>query len=133
MAAGEAFDPAPANIEARTIRSRLPDGLKLALLPKKTRGAKVIAQMTLRYGDEKSLMNRSTAAQLAGSMLMRGTSKHTRQQIQDEIDRLKARVNVFGGPTQATVIMETSRENLPAVMTLVAEILARSCLSGQRV
>jgi zinc protease len=79
--------------------------------------------MTLRYGDEKSLMNRATAAQVAGGMLMRGTTKHTRQQIQDELDRLKARANVFGGATQAVVTVETTRENLPAVMRLVAEIL----------
>jgi zinc protease len=122
VAAGEAFDPSPANIETRTIRSEA-GGLKLALLPKKTRGGKVVAQMLLRYGDEKSLMNRSTDAQLAASMLMRGTAKHTRQQIQDEFDRLKARVNIFGGPTQAGVQIETTRENLPAVMRLVAEIL----------
>jgi len=56
-------------------------------------------------------------------MLMRGTAKHTRQQIQDELDRLKARANVFGGATQATVTIETTRENLPAVMRLAAEIL----------
>ncbi|MDQ5843743.1 MAG: insulinase family protein [Acidobacteriota bacterium] len=122
VAAGEAFDPSPENIESRTVRTEA-GGLKLALLPKKTRGGKVVAQMTLRYGDEKSLMNRGTAAQLAGSMLMRGTTKHTRQQIQDELDRLKARVNVFGGSTQAIVIVETTRENLPAVMGLVSEIL----------
>ncbi|HYJ84686.1 MAG TPA: pitrilysin family protein, partial [Pyrinomonadaceae bacterium] len=48
---------------------------------------------------------------------------HTRQQIQDEFDRMKAQVNVFGGPTQAGVFVETTRENLPAVMKLVAEIL----------
>ncbi len=122
MAAGEAFDPSPANIETRTTRNDAA-GIKLALLPKKTRGGKVVAQMTLRYGDEQSLMNRSTAAALAGAMLMRGTAKHTRQQLQDELDRLKARVNVFGGPTQANVQLETSRENLPAVMRLVAEVL----------
>ncbi len=122
VAAGEAFDPSPANIEARTVRGDA-GGIKLALLPKKTRGGKVVAQMVLRYGDEKSLMNRSTDAQLAGSMLMRGTAKHTRQQIQDELDRLKARANVFGGATQATVIIETTRENLPAVMRLMAEVL----------
>jgi len=122
VAEGEAFDPSPANIEARTARSTA-GGLKLALLQKKTRGGKVVAQMTLRYGDEKSLMNRSTAAQLAGAMLMRGTAKHTRQQIQDELDRLKARASVFGGPTQAVVTIETTRENLPAVMRLAAEIL----------
>lgn len=122
VAAGEAFDPSPANIESRTIRSDA-GGIKLALLPKKTRGGKVVAQMTLRYGDEQSLMNRSTAARLAGSMLMRGTTKHTRQQIRDELDRLKARAFVFGGSTQAGVNIETTRENLPAVMRLVAEIL----------
>ena len=122
VVAGEAFDPSPANIESRTIRTDA-EGIKLALLPKKTRGGKVVAQMTFRYGDEKSLMNRATAAQLAGGMLMRGTTKHTRQQIQDELDRLKARVNVAGGATQTNVVVETTRENLPAVMKLVAEIL----------
>jgi zinc protease len=122
VAAGEAFDPSPANIESRTVRSTA-GGIKMALLPKKTRGGKVTAQMVLRYGDERSLMNRSTAASLAGAMLMRGTAKHTRQQIQDELDRLKARAFVIGGATQATVQIETTRENLPAVMRLVAEIL----------
>ncbi len=122
MAAGEAFDPSPANIESRTTRSDA-GGIKLALLPKKTRGGKVVAQMVLRYGDEQSLMNRTAAARLAGGMLMRGTTKHSRQQIQDELDRLKARAFVFGGPTQAGLSIETTRENLPAVMRLVAEIL----------
>ena len=99
VAAGEAFDPSPANIDKRTTRATLPGGLKLSLLPKKTRGATVVVDLTLRFGDEKSLMNRSTAGQLAGAMLMRGTTKRTRQQIQDEFDRLKARVRVGGAAT----------------------------------
>src|SRR6266404_5174 len=123
VAEGEAFDPSPANIEARTARSDLPVGLKLALLSKKTRGNTVVASMTIRFGDEKSLMNRGTAGEMAGSMLMRGTAKHTRQQIQDEFDKLKARVGVFGGPTSAGASIETTRENFPAVLRLVAEIL----------
>jgi zinc protease len=122
VAAGEAFDPSPENIESRTTREEA-GGIKMALLPKKTRGGKVTAQMVIRYGDEKSLMNRSTAAGLAGQMLMRGAAKHTRQQLQDELDKLKARAFVFGGSTQANVSVETVRENLPAVMRLVAEML----------
>lgn len=122
VASGEAFDPAPANIEAKTTRSTA-GNLKVALLPKKTRGNGVFAALTLRFGDEKSLANRSTAAEMAGAMLMRGTAKHTRQQIQDELDKLKARVSVFGGATQAGVSIETTRDNLPAVLRLVAEIL----------
>jgi zinc protease len=122
VAAGEAFDPSPANIDARTTRATA-GGVKLALLPKKTRGNTVVATLTLRFGDEKSLMNRSTAGDLAGSMLMRGTAKHTRQQLKDEFDRLKARVGVGGGATSASARIETTRENLPAVLRLVAEVL----------
>jgi zinc protease len=56
-------------------------------------------------------------------MLMRGTKKHTREQIQQSIDRLKARVRVSGGATGASASIETTRENLPETLRLVAEIL----------
>ena len=123
VAVGEAFDPSPANIDARVRTIDLPGALKMSLLPKKTRGNTVVATMTLRFGDEKSLMNRSTAADLAGAMLMRGTAKHTRQQIQDELDKLKASASISGGVSQASVSIETVRDNLAAVLTLVAEVL----------
>ena len=122
VAEGEAFDPTPANIESRAVRASAA-GIKYTFVTKKTRGNTVVANLTLHFGDEKSLMNRQTAGGLAGSMLMRGTAKHTRQQIKDEFDKLKARVNVDGGATSAVASIETTRENLPAVMKLVAEIL----------
>ncbi len=125
VTAGEAFDPSPSNIESRTTRSNI-GGLKVALLPKKNRGNTVFANMVLRFGDEKSLMNRSTAAIFVGQMLMRGTEKRSRQQIQDELNRLKAQVSVFGGATNATASIQTTRENLPEVMNLVAELLRES-------
>jgi zinc protease len=122
IAAGEVFDPSPANVESRTTRTTI-GGLKVAFLPKENRGDAVIANISLNFGDEKSLMNRSTAGQFAGQMLLRGTAKRTRQQIQDEFDRLKARVSIFGGATGANVSIETTRQNLPAVVRLVGEIL----------
>jgi zinc protease len=63
------------------------------------------------------------AGAMAAQTLIRGTQKKNRQQIQDEFDRLKARVNVGGGATGATATIETVRENLPAVLRLVAEVL----------
>ncbi len=122
VAQGEVFDPSPANIESRVKRMKV-GGLDVALLSKENRGDSVIANLVLRFGDEKSLMNRSEAAQIAGQLLMRGTAKHTRQQIQDEFDRLKARVFVFGSATNAVASIETTRQNLPDVMRLVSEIL----------
>jgi zinc protease len=123
LAAGEAFDPSPANIESRVQRSQLPSGLKLALLPKKTRGETVVAALALHFGDEKSLMNTAAVADLAADMLMRGTTKHTRQQLKDEFDRLKARVGVSGGSTQLTASIETVRANLAPALALLAEVL----------
>ena len=97
--------------------------MKLVLLPKKMRGGTVVARLTVRFGDEKSLFGKSEAAQLAGGLLMRGTKNKTRQQIQDETDRLKARLNVSGGPTSATATVETVEANLAGALRLAAEIL----------
>jgi zinc protease len=123
VSAGEAFDPAPDNIESRTRRNKLPGGMSLALLPKKTRGESVEARVTLRYGDEKSLSGKATAADFAGALLMRGTTKHTRQQLKDEFDRLKANVSIGGSATQAFASISTTRPNLAEVLKLVAEVL----------
>ena len=123
IASGEAFDPSPQNIETRTTRFDMPGGIKVALLPKKTRGASVIATLVFRFGDEAKLQNRGAIPQMTGAMLMRGTQKHTRQQIQEELDRLKARASVSGSVSRTGGSLETIRQNLPAVLTLIAEIL----------
>src|SRR5439155_22768695 len=47
---GEAFDPTPANLDARTKRLTI-GGVKVGLLPKQTRGEMVTVQMALRYGN----------------------------------------------------------------------------------
>jgi zinc protease len=123
VAEGEAFDPSPANIDKRTIRGTLGGGMKLVMLPKKTRGEIVNAAIMLRMGDLESIKDREIEGTVAAAMLMRGTSKHTRQQITDEFNRLKAQVNIGGGATGAQASIETTRENLPAVLKLVAEVL----------
>jgi zinc protease len=83
----------------------------------------VVALVNLRFDEEKSLFGKSYTAQLAAQMLMRGTQKRSRQQLQDELDKLKAHINVAGGATGASASIETVRDNLPATLTLVAEIL----------
>ncbi len=120
---GEVFDPSAENVEARTIRVTLPSGLKVMLLPKKNRGGTVIATVALHFGDEKSLFGKSATAQMAGQLLMRGTQRHTRQQVQDEIDRLKLRLNVGGGAQGANASIQTVEANLLPGLRLAAEIL----------
>jgi zinc protease len=121
--AGESFDASPENIEARTQRKKLTSGLEMALLPKKTRGGAVFAAMALRFGDTQSLQGLSAPASMTTAMLMRGTLKHTRQQLADELDKLKARVDIAPAGAGTYVFVETTQENLPAVLTLVGEVL----------
>jgi len=119
IAAGEPFDPSPENIDRRTLRETLPNGIRLALLPKKTRGARVFAQIALHWGEETGLGNRGAACAAAGAMLSRGTRSHTRAQITDMLDALRANamVNMDGAG------LDTIRANLPEVLKLVAEML----------
>ena len=120
---GEAFDPTPRNIEARVIRAKLPNGLKLVMFPKKTRGGTVVASMIVRFGDEKSLFGKATTGSLTGALLMRGTKNKNRQQIQDETDRLKAQINVSGGVNSANANIRTLEANLADSLRFARELL----------
>ena len=116
---GETFDPAPANIDARIMRKTLSNGIRVALLPKKTRGGNVVARLALHWGDEAGTMNRATACSLSGSMLSRGTLKRTRAQIQDAFNKLNAAVSVSSSGAQ----IDAQAPQLAETLRLVAEIL----------
>ncbi|MBI4892787.1 MAG: insulinase family protein [Acidobacteria bacterium] len=123
---GEVFDASPANIDKRTIRGQLKDGVKLSMIEKKTRGGQVVATLNLHFGDADNLKGQQFIGQLTGQMLMRGTAKHTRQQLKDELDKIKAQVTVSGSPAGASVRITTTKENLPAALALAGEMLKES-------
>ena len=120
---GEAFDPSPANITSRLTRSQLPNGVKLALLSKKNRGGTVTANFIARFGDEKTLFGKVAAGELTAALLMRGTKAKSRQQIQDEMDRLKAQMRVGGGVNNVTFSIQTTEANLAGALKLAVEIM----------
>jgi zinc protease len=120
---GEVFDPTPKNVEARVIRATLPNGLKLVMLPKKTRGGTVVAAINVRFGDEKSLFDKSTAGAMTGALLMRGTKNKSRQQIQDETDKLKAQISVSGDVNSASANIRTLEANLADSLRFARELL----------
>jgi zinc protease len=122
IAAAESFDPTPANIEKRVVRATL-GSIKTAFLPKKTRGEMVELQLNLRYGNEEALTGHQIAAELLPEMLSRGTKKHTRQQIHDELDKLKAQVSFSGQAGLLSVGVKVKKASLGPTLSLVAEML----------
>ena len=123
VAAGETFDPTPANLDARAQRFTLPNGMKVALLPKKTRGESVSFNLALRFGDEKSVHGKAATGALTGGMLTRGTAKRSRQEIEDAFDKLRAKVGVSGTQTGASASGQTYRAELADALKLTAEVL----------
>jgi zinc protease len=123
IAQGEVFDVSPENIENRTERLTINGGLKVTLLPKKTRGESVQVRLTLRYGDEASLSGLSSVAEFLPPIMVRGTKSHTRQELKDELDRNFASLSGSGSAGSATFSIETKRPNLPRVLELLSEVL----------
>ncbi|MEX0716971.1 MAG: pitrilysin family protein [Planctomycetaceae bacterium] len=123
VVAGEAFDVSPENVEARTKRVTIADGVKAALLPRKTRGGMVYLRITLRYGTAESLHGKTKIAELMPTMMRRGTEKHTRQELQDTFDRARAELSATGTPGEATFTLQVKREQLSDTLDLLEQVL----------
>jgi zinc protease len=129
LAQGEVFDPSPANIEGRTQRFTLPNGMKAALLPKKTKGGTVSVSVNMRMGTADALQNKTYPGQFAAALLMRGTERLSRQEIKDSFDKLKAQVTVGGSAEGVGATITTTRENLAPALELLAEVLRKPAYS----
>jgi zinc protease len=123
VAEGEKFDASPENIETRTERGKLASGIGYALLPKKTRGELVHVRLTLRYGNAESLQGKNTLADLLPTLMIRGSKDLDHQQLKDAIDQNKATLSATGNRGSATFQIQTRRQQLPAVLDILRQVL----------
>ncbi len=119
----EVFDPSPANILARSRTETLPGGARYTFLAKSTRGNTVNVIITLNLGGLDTLRGKATVAELTAAMLRRGTKNRSFQQINDELDRLKAQLSIGGSGQTVTVSLQTVRDNLTPALEVVADLL----------
>ncbi len=141
---GEMIESTPEAIEARVQRPKSIEGVKVALLPKKTRGETVQLILTLHYGDAENLKGYNAAAGFLGDLMTRGTKSLTRQQIQDILDKNVARLGSGGGGGgggrrggggggggslgSVSFNIETKKANLPAVLEILRQVLREPTL-----
>lgn len=137
--AGEAFDPSPENLDARTKTIDM-NGIQIALLQKETRGETVNLTLSLRYGNEDSLLDNTDAAGMISSMLMSGTETMDRQALQAKMDELGVRISPGSGGRgrgrrgggggggsagQLTFSIQAKRSSLVPAIELLGEILRK--------
>jgi zinc protease len=128
---GESFDAKLDNLIARIETKKLAGGITAALLPKKMRGGKVQVRLVLHVGDEKSLKGRVRTSSLVGRLAERGTKTKTYQQLEDAKNKLMANISIGSGSTEISVTIETIRDNLPAAIDLVADMMKNPRFDGK--
>ncbi len=119
---GEIFDTSLENIASRHIKTQNA-GLTIAAIPIKTRGESVFFELKMGIGNIDSLENNAYIAKLTASMLSRGTARLSREDLHDELDKLKAQGGFSSDAQSVSAKFETTRKNLPKVIDLVHEIL----------
>jgi zinc protease len=123
VVAGESFEPTVPNIEKHVQLTQLSSGVKVAMLPRRTRGQVVNVILALHYGNADSLKGNTSATQFLATLMARGTKKHSRQELVDEFNRLNAQVAPSGLLGDLSFSIECKRDSLPAVLELLTEIL----------
>jgi zinc protease len=145
LAEGEEFDPTPEKIEARVKRLELAEGIKVTLLPKKSRGEEARLTLTLRYGSEDTLKGLEPAAGFLSDLMLRGTKKLSYQQFRDELDRLGATLGAGfggggrrgggrrgggggGGVGSLSFSVQARHDTMPAVLEILRQVLREPLL-----
>lgn len=130
--AGEAeqFDASPAAIEARVKRSTI-QGVKVAMLSKKSRGGTVSLQLRLRYGSAESLFGMAEACEFLPSLMARATQKLSSEQLSDKLDELQTSLAASGTPGEAVFVVQSKRENLIAAIDVLRQILREPSLLAE--
>ena len=128
VAAGEYFDPTPQNVEQRTERITIGEGLQVALLPKKTKGEVVELSLNLRYGNATNLQGLVTACDILPSLMTRGTEQLSHQQLRDELDKNRSTLRSGGSLGSASFSLQSKRPNLPSKLSKGRSAMRESCL-----
>ncbi|XHP74085.1 hypothetical protein KCTC52924_01832 [Arenibacter antarcticus] len=123
MGTGEAFDVSYDAIQSRLDMGQLSNGIEYGIIEKGNRGKTVRVSFSTRNGNVKSLSNKGVVPSFTASMLDKGTLSKKRQQIEDELSRLKSSVSfrASNGNVYANVV--STEENLMSTLALMTEML----------
>lgn len=125
--ASEDFALTPENIEQRTVKSRLQvggePGLRLAVLPRRTKEDRVTGTLRLRWGTAESLQGTSVLATMLGPMLTHGTRLKNTDQIAHALLGFDAQLSFSSSAGGLNANFELPARHFEAFAALLAELL----------
>ncbi|WAC75973.1 pitrilysin family protein [Roseateles sp. SL47] len=124
---GERFDPTPEHLLARTVTRRLPSGMELNTLSKRTRGNTVQLEMQLRWGERNETFQRK-GTDLVARLMDEGTPTLSKQALQDRLVQLRANLSISSGDQGATLRISAEKDSLLEVLKMAADLMQHPLL-----
>ncbi len=120
------FDFSLASLNDKIRYGKTPGGIKTAVLVKPVRGDLVTLHIGFKMGTLGSLSGQDGAAAMARPMLLMGTTRMNRQQLQDELVRLGAAVNMNFGETGGSLHLTVKKDKFQEALQLCLHALKDS-------
>ena len=131
LSRGEAFDPTPSNIDARTEVVKITDGVQVAMLPKKVSGEKVYFSGEIHFGTDQTLKGHVTHNRLLGRLMQRGTKSLSFQEYQDKLNEIETTLNITGDTGKLTFTIGTKEARVSAALDLLKQVLRKPALDAE--
>ncbi|WP_424004300.1 M16 family metallopeptidase [Maribacter sp. IgM3_T14_3] len=123
MSTGDAFDVAYDAIQNSINGGTLSNGVNYAFIEKNNRGNTVTLSFSGRNGDVKSLMNKGMIPRFTANMLNKGTTTKSRQQIEDELSKLKSSIYFRGSNGNIYANISSTEKDLMPTLILMEDLL----------
>ncbi len=124
---GERFDPSPQQLAERTVTRKLPSGIELSTLSKRTRGNTVVLRLALRWGERRETFQHRGTEVLA-TLLSEGSTGWSKQALRDRLVQLKAGMSLTSGDQGAELQIAAERDTLIDALQLAADLMQRPLL-----
>lgn len=121
-----AFEATIPNIKNNLIEYKLSTGMKYAILKKPIKGKKVVANFKFPVSNDKDLAGKVAIGYMTAKMLKAGTTTKTKEQIQDELDKMKSDITFFFVGQTLHVRINTYEEHITPTFNLVQDLLVNA-------
>ena len=125
VAAIDSFPMTNTEIEARTIKTTLPGGMKIATLTRPAKGDRVVGTLHAHWGSLDTLQGKRIDALMLDSMMLKGTSNLSRQALEDKLNQLDATLNTNVGIAGAALEFSVPKANLPQLVELMRDVMRK--------
>jgi zinc protease len=129
----EDFALTPQNIEARLAKLRLDiggePGLRLAVLPRRTKEDRVTGTLRLRWGSADTLQGQAVLASMLAPLLNQGTATKDADQIAQALLQMEAQLRLTSQVDNLTANFELPAKQFEPFVALLAELLQKSSFS----